>query len=56
MIEVGMAIAAMIVDRRLLRKSSTTSAARIEPTSRCSSTLWIAASMNSDRSRTMRRL
>ena len=39
MIEVGMAIAAMIVDRRLLRNSSTTSAARIEPTIRCSSTL-----------------
>ena len=48
MIEVGIAIAAMIVERRLPRKSSTTSAARIEPTTRCSSTLSIDASMNSD--------
>ena len=48
MIEVGIAIAAMIVERRLSRNSSTTSAARIEPTIRCSSTVWIAASMNSD--------
>ena len=32
MIEVGMAIAAMIVERRFARNSSTTSAARIEPT------------------------
>ena len=56
MIEVGMAMAAMIVERRLARKSSTTSAARIEPTTRCSSTLWIEASMNSDWSRTTRTL
>ena len=54
MIEVGIAMAAMIVERRLVRKSSTTSAARIEPTMRCSSTLWIDASMKSDASRTMR--
>ena len=54
MIEVGMAIAAMIVERRLPRKSSTTTAARIEPTTRCSSTLSIDASMNSDWSRTTR--
>ena len=54
MIDVGIAIAAMIVERRLPRNSSTTSAARIEPTIRCSSTLWIDASMNSDVSRTMR--
>ena len=39
MIEVGIAIAAMIVERRLLRNSRTTRAARTEPTSRCSSTL-----------------
>ena len=56
MIEVGMAIAAMIVERRLARNSSTTSAARIEPTIRCSSTLWIEASMKSEVSRTMRTL
>ena len=55
MIDVGMAIAEMIVDRRLVRNSSTTSAARSEPTIECSSTLWIDASMNSDVSRTMRR-
>jgi hypothetical protein len=48
MIDVGMAIAAMIVDRRFPRNTSTTMAARIEPTTRCSSTLWIDASMNSD--------
>ena len=54
MIEVGMAIAAMIVERTLVRKSSTTIAARIEPTIRCSSTLWIDASMKSEASRTMR--
>ena len=54
MIEVGMAIAAMIVERRFVRNSSTTSAARIEPTMRCSSTLWIDASMNSEGSRTTR--
>ena len=54
MIDVGIAIAAMIVERKLPRNSSTTSAARIEPTIRCSSTLWIDASMNSDWSRTMR--
>ena len=54
MIEVGMAMAAMIVERRFLRNTSTTSAARIEPTTRCSSTLRIDASMNSEVSRTMR--
>ena len=48
MIEVGIAIDAMIVERRFVRNSSTTSAARIEPTIRCSSTSWIDASMNSD--------
>ena len=54
MIEVGMAIAAMIVERTLVRNSSTTMAARIEPTIRCSSTLWIDASMKSEASRTTR--
>ena len=39
MIEVGMAIAAMIVERQFQRNTSTTPAARIEPTIRCSSTL-----------------
>ena len=47
--------AEMIVERTLVRKRSTTSAARIEPTTRCSSTLWMDALMNSDRSRTTRR-
>ena len=54
MIDVGMAIAAMSVERQFQRKTSTTSAARIEPTTRCSSTLSIEARMNSDRSRTTR--
>ncbi len=54
MIDVGMAMAEIIVERRFVRKSSTTSAARIDPTIRCSSTLWIDASMNSERSRTTR--
>ena len=54
MIDVGMEIAAMAVDRRLPRNSSTTSAASTEPTMRCSWTLSIEASMNSPWSRTMR--
>ena len=36
------------VERRFARNTSTTSAARSEPTTRCSSTLSIDASMNSD--------
>ena len=54
MIEVGIEIAAMIVERKLPRNSSTTIAASIEPTTRCSSTLRIDASMNSAWLRTMR--
>ena len=54
MIDVGIEIAAMTVDRRLPRNSSTTSAASTEPTMRCSWTLSIEASMNSPWSRTMR--
>jgi hypothetical protein len=54
MIDVGMAMAAMNVERRFHRNNSTTSAARIEPMTRCSSTLLIDASMNSDMSRTTR--
>ena len=38
-IDVGMAIAEMTVERMFVRNSSTTSAARIDPTMRCSSTL-----------------
>jgi hypothetical protein len=53
-IDVGIAIAAMIVDRRLPRNNSTTKAARNEPTMRCSSTLRKEASMNSAWLRTMR--
>ena len=52
MIDVGMAIAAMNVERQFHRNTSTTAAARIEPTIRCSSTLLIDALMNSDMSRT----
>jgi hypothetical protein len=46
-IDVGIEMAAMTVDRRFPRKRSTTSAARTEPTTRCSWTLSIEASMNS---------
>ena len=52
MMDVGIAIAAMSVERQFQRNTSTTSAARIEPTMRCSSTVLIDARMNSDRSRT----
>ena len=54
MIEVGIAMAAMTVERKFIRKSSTTRAARIEPTTRCSSTLRMEASMKVEVSRTMR--
>ena len=54
MIDVGMAMAAMIVERQFHRNTRTTAAARIEPRTRCSSTLWIEARMNSERSRTTR--
>ena len=53
MIDVGIAIAAMSVERRLPRKRSTTSAARIRPRMRCSCTVSTAASMNCDLSRTI---
>ena len=52
--EVGMAMAAMAVDRAFHRKSATTSAARMEPRIRCSFTVRIEALMYSDWSRTMR--
>src|SRR5215831_5631339 len=52
MIDVGMAIAAISVERQFHRKTRTTNAARIDPTTRCSSTVEIDARMNSDRSRT----
>ena len=55
-IDVGMAIAAMTVDLRFVRNNNTTTAARIDPTIRCSSTLLMDASMKSDWSRTTRRL
>ena len=38
MIDVGIAIAAMSVERKFRRNTSTTAAARIEPTIRCSCT------------------
>ena len=47
MMDVGIEMAAMMVDRRFPRKRSTTSAASNDPTTRCSSTLVIDASMNS---------
>ena len=43
MIEVGIAIAAISVERQFHRNTSTTSAARIEPSTRCSSTVSIEA-------------
>src|SRR4029453_4430151 len=54
MIEVGIAIAAIRVERQFQRNTSTTAAASIEPTIRGSSTLLIDALMNSDMSRTTR--
>ena len=48
MIEVGIEMAAMTVERKLPRNSSTTNEASSEPTIRCSWTLRIDASMNSD--------
>ena len=48
MIDVGIEMAAMIVERRLPRNSRTTSDARIDPMMRCSCRLLIEASMNSD--------
>ena len=47
MIEVGIEMAAMIVERKLPRNSSTTSAARIEPTTGAPGRCAIDASMNS---------
>ena len=54
MIEVGIEMAAMIVERKLPRKISTTNAARSDPTTRCSCTLRIEASMKSAWLRTIR--
>ena len=54
MMDVGIAMAAMMVERQFHRNTSTTAAARIDPKTRCSSTLSIDALMNSDRSRTTR--
>ncbi len=51
MMEVGMAMAAIRVERQLRRKSSTTRAARIAPTIRCSWTVLTEALMKSDWSR-----
>ena len=45
-IDVGIETAAMTVERKLPRNSQTTMAARIDPTTRCSSTESIEASMN----------
>ena len=53
-IDVGIAMAAITVERQFHRNTSTTSAASIEPMTRCSSTVSIDALMNSDWSRTMR--
>ena len=52
MMDVGMAIAAMRVDRQFQRKTSTTSAASTEPVTRCSSTVLTDARMKDDMSRT----
>ena len=52
-IDVGMAMAAMIVERKFPRKTRTTRAARSDPTTRCSSRLRIDDSMNVDVSRTV---
>jgi hypothetical protein len=52
--EVGMAMAAMIVERRFQRKNATTSAASRDPSTRCSFTVSIDALMYSDESRSVR--
>jgi hypothetical protein len=54
MIDVGIEMAAMTVDRKLPRNRKTTNAARNDPTMRCSWTLRNDASMNSAWSRTIR--
>src|SRR5512139_1145991 len=54
MMEVGMAIAAITVERKFQRKKATTSAAKIEPRTRCSLTVAIDALMYSEESRTTR--
>ncbi len=54
MIDVGIEMAAITVERKFPRNSHTTMAARIDPTTRCSCTLAIDASMNCASSRTMR--
>jgi hypothetical protein len=48
MIEAGIAMAAITVDRQLRRNASTTSAARKAPTTRCSWTFATAALMCSE--------
>ena len=53
MIEAGMAMAEMIVVRQFHRKISTTSAARMLPSLRCSFTASVLALMYSDWSRVM---
>jgi hypothetical protein len=53
MTDVGIAMAAMSVDRMLPRKRKTTRAARKPPRRRCSWTVSTAALMNCDWSRTI---
>ena len=48
MIDVGIARAAIRVERQFHKKTSTTNAARIEPMMRCSCTAWVDASTNTD--------
>ena len=48
MIDVGMARAAMIVERKFHKNRKTTTAAKIAPRTRCSSMAWSEFSMNSD--------
>jgi hypothetical protein len=52
MIDTGIETAAMIVERRLPRKNSTTSAASSEPITRCSSTWCVEVRICSELSRT----
>ncbi len=51
--DTGMAMAAMMVDRGLARKSSTTRAARKEPMTRCSFTDSVPVRMTPELSRTI---
>ena len=53
MMDAGMAMAAISVERQLRRNTRTTKAARMAPTIRCSCTVFTESLMKSDWSRTI---